>query len=59
MENIEVKVTSGEYVDETGLVQAVLGSNCEVKLRDGAQVIQSVCVCVWVVCVFVCVCVAQ
>lgn len=36
VEKIEVKVVSGEYIDCTGVVTALQGSDCQVKLHDGA-----------------------
>jgi len=35
VEKIEVKVVSGEYIDRTGVVITLQGSDCQVKLHDG------------------------
>jgi hypothetical protein len=35
LEKIEVKVVSGEFADSMGVVTALKGSDCEVKLHDG------------------------
>jgi len=39
VEKIEVKVVSGEYIDQIGVVISLQGSDCQVKLHDGGQVI--------------------
>lgn len=38
VEKIEVKVVSGVYVGSTGVVAALEGSDCQVKIHDGAMI---------------------